>query len=341
MPTFSIVVPAYNSKDYLEECIGSVLHQGFKDWQLVLIDDGSTDGTSAICDKYAELDSRIDAYHIKNSGPLAARSFGIVNAEGRYVIPLDADDAIHPSTLAICAKIITMHQPDIVFMGITSHPDFSDDTQHEMLNGTYVEDSFGNIKRYVCGGSFNNMCGRVFRREVLEDAVSDRYMKFSEDWYQLLDVVKGSSAAFGCPRPLYYYRTNDDSTMHSPALDNYDDLRCTFLKLSEVAREWGSDCRNAACRAMSQHLAGLLTNSLLASSDDELREIASKCSVFINEFDLGTPVSFHLNDVYRAVVVQLVGHGLCRIAKSLVNFRTRVLSFAAVCRGWTEERWVK
>lgn len=92
---------------------------------------------------------------------------------------------------------------------------------------------------------------------------------------------------------------------------------------------------------MSQHLAGLLTNSLLASSDDELREIASKCSVFINEFDLGTPVSFHLNDVYRAVVVQLVGHGLCRIAKSLVNFRTRVLSFAAVCRGWTEERWVK
>lgn len=326
MPMFSIIVPIYNSERYLKECIDSVLRQKLDDWELILIDDGSKDGSSAICDNFAKRDSRIAACHIPNAGPLAARSIGIAHSKGKYVVPLDSDDVLNPSALFICEEIIEQYHPDIVFMGITSNPDFSDDGCHDSIHGFYEADSFDLIRRQVCSGSFNSLSGRAFRREILSGVTSNRFMKFAEDWYQLLDIVKNSKTAFGYSHPLYYYRQNEDSTMHSPSLDNYDDLHVTFSKLSKMSREWGDGCYDLACKAMSQHLAGLLASSLLASSsDDELDKIAIKCAGFIDDFALGVPASLRPNEMYRALLLQLVRLGFYRVSRCLVELRTRLL----------------
>lgn len=90
--TISIIVPVYNVARWLDECVGSVCRQTFADWQLILVDDGSTDASPILCDNYAATDSRIVAIHQPNAGSSAARNTGLDRAQGTYVMFLDADD---------------------------------------------------------------------------------------------------------------------------------------------------------------------------------------------------------------------------------------------------------
>lgn len=93
-PTLSIIVPVYNVEQYLPKCIDSVLTQSFSDFELILVDDGSTDGSGRICDDYAQKDSRIKAVHKQNGGQGPARNTGLDIARGRYISFIDSDDYI-------------------------------------------------------------------------------------------------------------------------------------------------------------------------------------------------------------------------------------------------------
>ena len=90
----SIIIPVYNVEKYLEKCINSVLEQTFKDIKIILVDDGSTDKSPDICDKYSKKDERVCVIHKKNQGVSEARNTGINNANGKYVIFIDSDDCI-------------------------------------------------------------------------------------------------------------------------------------------------------------------------------------------------------------------------------------------------------
>ena len=95
----SIIIPVYNSARFLDQCILSVVEQSYKDWECILVDDGSTDDSRAICEKWAERDDRLLAYHQKNQGVSAARNHGIENSRGDYICFLDADDSLDSSFL--------------------------------------------------------------------------------------------------------------------------------------------------------------------------------------------------------------------------------------------------
>ena len=90
----SVLVPVYNAENYLKDCLDSVLCQTYSDFELILIDDGSTDNSSMICDQYAEIDSRISVCHSENRGVSSARNIGLDNARGSHVVFIDADDLI-------------------------------------------------------------------------------------------------------------------------------------------------------------------------------------------------------------------------------------------------------
>ena len=87
----SIIVPIYNVEDYLEDCLDSILNSSYKDYELILIDDGSTDGSGLICDNYQERDSRITVIHTDNNGISAARNTGLDRAKGDYISFIDGD----------------------------------------------------------------------------------------------------------------------------------------------------------------------------------------------------------------------------------------------------------
>ena len=113
----SIIIPVYNVESYLPECIESVLKQTYSHWELLLIDDGSSDGSPQICDEFQRKDSRIRAIHKENQGPSAARNLGIEIAGGDYIVFVDSDDWIAPGMLEEMAGKIYRYQTDLVMCG--------------------------------------------------------------------------------------------------------------------------------------------------------------------------------------------------------------------------------
>jgi len=112
---FSVIVPCYNSKSYVRKCIDSILAQSYHNFEIILIDDGSTDGTAQILDDYATVYSYIHAYHFENSGVSYSRRRGIALATGDYLIFVDSDDTINPQLLHELSLAVEEHNfPDII-----------------------------------------------------------------------------------------------------------------------------------------------------------------------------------------------------------------------------------
>ncbi len=100
----SVIIPVYNVKKYLEKSVGSVTSQTYKELEILLVDDGSTDGSGEICDKLADMDSRIAVVHKKNGGLSDARNVGLDIATGDYILFVDSDDTVNPELIERCVK---------------------------------------------------------------------------------------------------------------------------------------------------------------------------------------------------------------------------------------------
>ena len=113
MPKVSIIIPAYNIEKYLSACLDSALSQDFSNYEIVVIDDGSTDNTPKISDEYAKKYENVITIHQKNSGLSSARNTGIKRAKGEYVALIDGDDIIAPNFLARLYQAVTKTNSDI------------------------------------------------------------------------------------------------------------------------------------------------------------------------------------------------------------------------------------
>ena len=115
----SIVVPVYNAEKELQRCVDSILGQSFSDWELLLIDDGSRDGSPALCDRLAQRDPRVRVWHKENGGVSSARNLGIRKAEGEYLMFTDSDDTLFPETLATLYGKALETKAELVVCGFT------------------------------------------------------------------------------------------------------------------------------------------------------------------------------------------------------------------------------
>lgn len=110
----SVVIPVYNVKQYLSECVDSVIKQTYKNIEIILVDDGSTDGSRELCDEFAKKDERIKVFHKENGGLSDARNFGMDKAEGTFIYFLDSDDLIEPYAIAVLTEIAVSNAADVV-----------------------------------------------------------------------------------------------------------------------------------------------------------------------------------------------------------------------------------
>lgn len=142
MPTITVIVPVYNVEPYLRQCIDSILAQTYRDFELILVDDGSPDNCGAICDEYARRDSRIRVIHQENGGLSAARNAGIDSATGEYIAFVDSDDVILGTYLEKLLNVALAQQADISVCGMITFADGTtpnlvscQDTSVDMMSG--------------------------------------------------------------------------------------------------------------------------------------------------------------------------------------------------------------
>lgn len=118
VPFFSIIIPVYNCIKYIEHCLDSILKQSFRNFEVIVIDDCSTDGSAEICDVYSRINEKVIVFHLKkNSGVVKARDTGLQLARGKYIIWVDSDDVIASTRLEIIHEVLSCHDVDIVITG--------------------------------------------------------------------------------------------------------------------------------------------------------------------------------------------------------------------------------
>ena len=215
----SIVVPVYNCENYICDCIESVICQSRSDWELILVDDGSTDGSSKICDEYsAEYSNKIFAFHKENEGQFLTRKFGIQKCTGDYIGFLDADDLLDKDYIKIlCENIEFFSFPDSVCFGFVQ---FGNGTKKESaITDSKAPLCFRNpderkfVYRMIVNGQMpGSLCSKAFKKNVIINSIPTeeivRSKRFAEDAYHSFDALANSDSILFINKSLYYYRDN-------------------------------------------------------------------------------------------------------------------------------------
>ncbi len=211
MPKVSIIVPVYKAEKYLRRCIDSILDQTYKDWELLLIDDGSPDNCGAICDEYARKDARISVFHKENGGVSSARNLGLDNVKGEYVTFVDADDCLYNDALKIFVGFAEKSNLDLVQCCYN----------RKFISGQYIgkktnvmipADFVKSKNLQVCVGG-----GMIKSSIIKENSIRfDENIRLGEDQIFIYECLTYSRRVQHISNVLYFYRDNELSAVHNP-----------------------------------------------------------------------------------------------------------------------------
>lgn len=229
MARFSFIIPVYNVEPYLSECLDSVLSQDFEDFEVCVVDDGSSDGSSLICDEYAARDRRIKLCHQENGGVSVARNRALDMATGEYIWFVDSDDYVLPGALSYLDAVIGDSDCDTVFLG------------REMLERNAAlqydcgcNDTF--LKSHVC------YCNplMIFKRDIISKhkICFTVGMKMGEDLEFQYKYLLHCAKIAAIPYNFYYIRERRGSASRSSASTRNDFLgsRCILLNMMDYLR---------------------------------------------------------------------------------------------------------
>ncbi len=243
LPLISVIVPIYNSEKYLIECIESIINQTYHNLEIILINDGSTDSSLAICMKYKQLDSRIKIINQKNKGVCSARNVGMKMSSGDYIAFVDSDDFIEKDMYYILLRNIRKFNADIsrcrAFIyerdGKISN---NRKTSENILYSTDKEI----MEAYVSGKMSIAVWDKLFRREVIKN-IEFKDDVFNEDAVFVWDTIKNISTVIYDSAQLYHHLKRTDNSLTLATfndkhliLDNYSKKQCD--KISERGQEY-------------------------------------------------------------------------------------------------------
>lgn len=219
-PVISIIVPVYNTEAYLPRCLDSILRQTYSNFELILIDDGSTDKSGAVCDYYSAQDNRIRVIHKTNGGVSAARNVGINLSLGEYIVFVDSDDEISNSYLFDLYSEISQSNVDLSLMSFTRISGSSRDSNllHAFkLNLNSIEPEQRDLlvklaKYFLLYGPVN----KIFQSRIIHDKhiLFDETISFGEDVIFVFRYLSFCDSLSYIPRDGYYYYNNPGSLMH-------------------------------------------------------------------------------------------------------------------------------
>ncbi|MEJ5365240.1 MAG: glycosyltransferase family 2 protein [Desulfosoma sp.] len=250
----SVIVPFFNAEKFLDDSIGSVLEQTYTDIELILVDDGSTDGSLALCRKYGARDSRIRIIAQPNQGPASARNTGVRMARGDLVFFLDADDLLRPQALEKLLFACKEHQPDLVlsnFCKLMPNGKFADQkvtlapgsppcqSAQEVLGPYQIRQFVRHFLHSPSNHLISYCWARLYKACVIRQhrIIANEDMRLFEDFVFNLDYIKNIKSLFLINEPLYVYRMHDHHISLSMSMLNAPRL----IRDMEIFRKAAND----------------------------------------------------------------------------------------------------
>ena len=246
---FSVLIPVYNTEKYLEECLQSVLNQTYQDFEIILVNDGSTDNSVAICDKFqSDFPETIKVIHNENQGQLASRCIAVQNAKGQYCVYMDADDLLIDRALEIIFENLKKYSfPDMLVYSFV----YDKENEEQIPAKRFFEEGIVPqnelYEMLLTGVGLNNVWTKAVKTEIAkcsEYDFSDYYsLRCSEDALHSMAMIDQCQRVAYIYMPLYQYRIWDNATTRRYSMDRIEVFNDSvlFKERLRFARKWGLD----------------------------------------------------------------------------------------------------
>ena len=241
----SVIIPVYNVEEYLQECINSIINQTYKNLEIIIVNDGSTDNSLNICNEYQKIDERIKVFTQKNGGLSAARNTGIINATGDYILFVDSDDWLELSAVEIMTNLLKEKMADIVITGFNNYskkkktPKFYEESEKYKVFASVLYNR----------GINHSACAKLYKKK-LWDVFKFPEGKYYEDYYVIYDVIDRAESVWVYPIGTYNYRyretsiTKSDKNALKKGLDYYT---ASSNVESKLINKYGSSIEAPLC----------------------------------------------------------------------------------------------
>lgn len=241
MVDFSIIIPIYNAEKSLEKCLDSVNAQTFENYEVILIDDGSTDQSLNICRTYEKYSRKFCVHHQENTGPSAAKNAGLDIAEGKWICFIDSDDCVETSYLQDVWDASQKNDVDVVFIGHNKVD--KNGTKEAFLPGEVMETNIRTAMALSEHDMFGYTWIKAFRRDAIKEIRFDTSLNLFEDEVFICQALPNCRRIGMVNKPIYNYNVGDESSLIGRTHQDY------CLKCDIVYQAWKvmlSGCQEAA-----------------------------------------------------------------------------------------------
>lgn len=236
----SVIIPVYNVEKYLSECIDSLLEQTFEEAEFIFVNDGSTDLSANILEKYKELDKRIIIINKNNGGVVTTRPVGLKSASGQYIMFLDSDDTLPPNAIETMYSLAISNNCDVVagshdgiYSGIITRPVRWQTNKYDK-SVDFLADSVAVNNFYLWG--------KLFRKELFNREIIYGDSNYGEDGIFLIQILKGAKTIATTNIVVYKYRLRDDSLTSSPTAKLFmDRYRSSLFIYNYIIANFAND----------------------------------------------------------------------------------------------------
>ena len=303
----TVIVPVYNVENYLGRCIQSIISQTYRNLEIILVDDGSTDNSGNICDEYAKKDGRIRVIHQKNRGLSGARNAGINVATGNYIGFIDSDDWIDSDMFELLLHYANEHNADIVQCDTyINYKNGMEKNNYENLN-VRVLDTVQAMKETVYTNTNMSVCNKLFNSFLLKSERFDEELYGIEDWELNYRILKKYSSLVSVyvNAPKYHYFMRTGSITHKwneNAMINSFEL---FEKIYNCEKN-NSEIFPYVCKGYVSHNIPIIKAAILAKKAKNsyfsvmIKNISNKEKILL----------FHLNSWKSKLRLRIICHGL-------------------------------
>lgn len=276
----TIIIPVYNVRDYVKDCINSVCNQTYKNIQIIIVNDGSTDGVEPILQEYEQEDSRVQVIHKKNGGLSSARNTGLDNAIGEYISFIDSDDLIPSNFIENLISVLSQNSVDIAVCGIQRFFDEDPTKRYPFMplkQGLYDSESY--ISKILLHKVDNSAWNKIYRRNLISDS---RFTEgiINEDFPFIMELLNKTKNIYYTHSTYYEYRIREGSITATINPKIFDFVQNGINLINKIPRQYHSDLKGYICYESVNCIAKMI----IGAKKNEYSILYKKCNNIIKKY---------------------------------------------------------